>query len=49
MNHGDLIHYYLSKGITHEQFWIGPEHPALELLALEFLCGRESKFVLEIG
>lgn len=49
MSHSDLIQYYLSKGIRQEQFWIGSEHPALELLALEFLCGRESKFVLEVG
>ncbi|MEE9611612.1 MAG: class I SAM-dependent methyltransferase [Desulfatiglandales bacterium] len=51
MSHDDLTHYYLSKGIAREHFWIGPEHPALEQLALGSLCDRdrESKLVLEIG
>lgn len=49
MSHEDLIQYYLCRGLMPGQFWIGPEHPALEELALELLYTRESKSVLEIG
>jgi len=49
MIHRELADYYLSQGLAPERFWIGPEHPALEELALSILRERESKRVLEIG
>ncbi|MBN1980892.1 MAG: hypothetical protein JW795_05135 [Chitinivibrionales bacterium] len=45
----DLIQFYHDKGLTSDQFWLGPEHPALENLAIEVLSKKKSKKVLEIG
>jgi predicted O-methyltransferase YrrM len=47
--HRDLGEHYLSAGLSPEQFWFGPEHPALEERALRLLRERPSQRVLEIG
>ena len=45
----NLTEYYLDQGLEPGQFWIGPEHPGLEELALQLLDRHESMSVLEIG
>ncbi len=49
MNHSELSQYYLDQGLRKEEFWIGPEHPALEEFAIKYLKQSSSKVVLEIG
>lgn len=45
----DLNGWYLRNGVHEGEFCVGPEHPAMENLAISFLEGRSTKRVLEIG
>lgn len=47
--HEELTRYYLERGLDRPQFWHGPEHPALEQVALRLLDARASRRVLEVG
>lgn len=49
MIHEKLREFYIARGLTADDFWIGSEHPALEDVALELLKPMASKSVLEIG
>jgi predicted O-methyltransferase YrrM len=48
-SHDALVQHYRNEGLPDEAWHIGPEHPALERVALEVLESRVSCHVLEIG
>ena len=45
----ELRDWYLRNGVNEGEFCIGPEHPAMENLAIQLLEKKPQKRVLEIG
>jgi len=48
-SHDELVQHYRNEGLPDEAWHIGPEHPALERVALEVLETMVSHHVAEIG